>query len=77
MCFIDKVKKVIEPILVHFIGMCATILSIWAVHAFLAITIGENAKLFDILPIIYLAHAGDFTVFVRFVWSAIKEFKNV
>lgn len=75
--FLEKVRKVSEPIALHFIAMTLTILSIWGFHLILRYSLGEGAKLFDRLPVIYIAQVGDAVAFLRFIWSAIREFKDV
>jgi hypothetical protein len=77
MTFRDKVQKVVEPICLHLIGMCATVVSIWLFHMLLHAVLGEDATLFGTLPIVYLAHTGDLVAFLRFIWSAIREFRDV
>jgi len=77
MTFREKLKKAIEPIVLHFLSLCAVVVSIWAFHWVLAFFLGEHAVLFGRVRIDYLAHTGDLAVFLRFIWSALKEFKDV
>jgi hypothetical protein len=73
--FGSQLKEDLAPVIRHGISMCVAVLCIWAFHALLAATIGEEARLFDSIPIRYLAHAGDLIVFTRFIWKALREFK--
>jgi len=77
MSFIEYLKKVAVPILLHFIAMCLTLLSIWCFDLLLGYTLGENAVIFDKIPIKYLFHTADVAAILRFIWHIIKDFKNV
>ena len=41
---------------------------------FLKATLGKDAKLFDMLPLAYVAHVGDSIAILRFFWKMLKEF---
>ncbi len=72
--FWEKLKDHLEPVFIHTVAMSAAILSIWCVHWLLKSTLGESAKLFDLMPLIYVAHVGDTIVLGRFFWKMLKEF---
>ena len=72
--FVAKVVDDNEVVIRHAIGMIVTIACIWAFHSALAITLGADAKLFDIIPIVYIAHVGDALAFLRFFWKMLREF---
>lgn len=72
--FFSKVIEDNEVVVRHAIGMIVTIMSIWFFHWSLAVSLGADAKLFDIVPIIYIAHFGDLLAFLRFFWKMLKEF---
>jgi len=72
--FIAKVVEDNEVVVRHAIGMVVTIGCIWVFHLALALTLGADAKLFDSVPIVFVAHVGDALAFLRFFWKMIKEF---
>jgi len=72
--FLSKLVEDNGPVIRHAIGMVVTILCIWIFHFALSVTLGERAKLFDIIPIVYVAHFGDSLAFLRFFWKMLKEF---
>jgi len=71
-----KLKKAIEPVIIHGIGMLIAIAFLWLVDRFLFHTMGDNATFFDLIPIKYTIHAGDVLVIARFVRLAWREFKD-
>lgn len=72
--FVAKVIDDNEVVVRHAIGMIVTIACIWLFHFALAQSLGADAKLFDIVPIIYIAHIGDTLAFLRFFWKMLREF---
>ena len=72
--FFAKVVEDNEIVVRHAIGMVITIGCIWIFHAALSFTLGAEAKLFDYIPIVYVAHIGDVLAFLRFFWKMIREF---
>lgn len=70
----EKLKDHLEPVILHTIAMSVAILSIWFIHFLLRSTLGESAKLFDVMPLIFVAHVGDTIVIGRFFWKMLKEF---
>ena len=73
MSFLLRVWKDTEITLQHFIGTAGTILTIWGIQCLLKFTVGEDARLFDKLPIIYICHLGDLVVMLRFCWKLVRE----
>lgn len=74
MNFQQKLWDDIEPVLRHALAMLVTIGCIWMFHAALEHSLGKDAKLFDLVPILYVAHTGDALAFLRFFWKMVKEF---
>jgi hypothetical protein len=72
--FFQRLYSDCEPVIRHAISMAVTIVCIWGFQFLLKRTLGEDAKLFDRLPIIYVAQLGDLLAFLRFFWKLIKEF---
>jgi hypothetical protein len=73
MSFLLRVWKDTEIILQHAIAIAVTILTIWGIQYLLKFTLGEDAKLFDRLPIVYVCHLGDLAAMLRFCWKLIRE----
>ena len=74
--FWAQLRHVVEPIWLHFLALCVTAGSIWVFQTTLSLTLGSEAKLFDIIPIKGLAYVGYLVIFARFVWEGVKEFKG-
>jgi hypothetical protein len=72
--FFAKLVEDNEIVVRHAIGMVVTIACIWAFHGALTLTLGADAKLFDWIPIAYVAHVGDALAFMRFFWKMLREF---
>lgn len=72
--FFSKIVEDNEIVVRHAIGMVITIACIWAFHFVLELTLGADAKLFDYVPIAYVAHIGDALAFLRFFWKMLREF---
>lgn len=72
--FFSKIVEDNEIVVRHAIGMVITIACIWAFHGALELTLGADAKLFDYVPIAYVAHIGDALAFLRFFWKMLREF---
>jgi hypothetical protein len=74
MSFLQRAWENVEVILIHAIGMAVTIVTIWGFQYLLKLTLGEDAKLFGRLPIIYISQFGDLLAMLRFCWKLAKEF---
>ena len=72
--FFEKLRDHLEPVVLHAIAMAVTIVCIWGFHWLLAHTLCEDATLFGVFPIVYVAHTGDSLAILRFFWKLIKEF---
>lgn len=72
--FFLKIVEDNEIVVRHAIGMVITIACIWVFHFVLKLTLGADAKLFDYVPIAYVAHIGDALAFLRFFWKMLREF---
>lgn len=60
----------------HALILIATLLSIWVIQHALDLLLGKDAAFFDIIPIRYVIDAGHLAAFLKFVYSAIRSFKD-
>lgn len=72
--FFEKVKKDNEIVVRHALGMLIVLVCIWAFHLVLTYTLGDDAKLFGAVPVLYVAHVGDALAFFRFFVKLVREF---
>jgi hypothetical protein len=73
MSFLQLVWKDTQIILRHAAGVAVIILTMWGIQYLLKFTVGENKKLFDALPFVYLCHLGDLAVMLRFCVKVVRE----
>jgi hypothetical protein len=57
----------------HTLGLIAALVSIWLVHIVLKYLLGEDAKLYNFVPIRYIIETGDLAVLVRFIWKVVRQ----
>jgi hypothetical protein len=67
----------IEPMLRHTAGMLVAIICIWSFDKLLGIALGDDPKLFDVLPLKYVGHTGDILAITRFMLMMVIEIKKV
>lgn len=71
--FWEQFYSEISPFLRHTLAMVVALACIALVETVLTHFLGHDAKLFDSVPIVYVAHAGDTIVFARFLLMLLKE----
>lgn len=71
-----KIQKVLWPIFLNMVGLCMSIVTMWAFDLLLHSLFGQEAKILDI-KIAHLAHGGDTMAFLGFIAKSFEEFKNV
>jgi len=57
----------------HTVGLIAALVSIWMVHLVLKYLLGEEAKLYNFIPIRYIIETGELAVLVRFIWKVVRQ----
>ncbi len=60
----------------HTIVMVLSLGSIGVIHLTLAKLLGADFKFFDLIPIRWLIDVGDITVFAKFLWAVILDFRS-
>ena len=65
-----------KPVVTHTVATIMSLVSIWIIHLVLNYTLGKEAKFFDLIPIRYVIDAGDFIVFLKFIWHLVRDFNK-
>jgi hypothetical protein len=60
----------------HTFVLALNILSIWGIHWLFKITLGEDPKLFDRIPVRYIIDLAHLIALSKYIWSLIQIFRR-
>lgn len=74
--FWKSISQTAPSLFAHMMALILTLGSIWIIHYILTRFLGEEDKFFDAIPVRYIFDAANLAVIVKFLWSALKDFRE-